>query len=188
MDGSVGESSTNDDESDAVTNNELEDIGMDINLNEDTDMDQPQGLPHHDPLNLENQCHLSRLACQRQMSNLCRNLQLTNLHTHTLFKLWTVSHRKNADSALLTVTQSPEGPANNFPHAPILLVTHQTEFNMDALRSQHVVGGPAGREIWRKYMFVFVEELLILEKGLWAQTPLFVVHMRAVRLHGYAGV
>ena len=47
--------------------------------------------------------------------------------------LWTVSHRKNADSAFLTVTQSPEGPANSLPHAPILVATHQTEFNMDAL-------------------------------------------------------
>ena len=94
--------------------------------------------PGKKPLNLENPCHLLRLVCQRRMSNLCRNLQLANLHTHTL--LWTVSHRKNADSALLTVrsvTQSPEGPANSFPHAPILLATHQTEFNMDALPTRH---------------------------------------------------
>ena len=52
LDGSVGESSTNEDESDTVSNHDNEDIGMDINLNEDTDMDQPQGLPHHDTAEL----------------------------------------------------------------------------------------------------------------------------------------
>ena len=69
-----------------------------------------------------------------------------------------------SQTALLTVrsvTQSPEGPANSFPHAPILLATHQTELNMDAL--QHVVGGRAGRDmaeirVYTKYGTVHTRE------------------------------
>ena len=78
------------------TNNEG--ITMDTyNLNEDTDMDQPQGLPHHDTAELRE--------------------SMSPVET----------------SGSVVDVESPEGPGISFPQAPILLATHQTEFNMDAL-------------------------------------------------------
>jgi len=85
---------------------------------------------------------------------------------------------------------SSDAPAMSLPKAPILIATHQTEFNMDALPTR-----PRGRPRrtrdmdnggYISYMLVFVEELSIRKQGFWAQTVLFVARLRAVKLHGCA--
>lgn len=62
--------------------------------------------------------NLEKLSKPAWMSNLCRLVELlTNLHAYILLQALT------ADDA----------PATSLPKALILIATHQTEFNMDAL-------------------------------------------------------